>query len=338
VRRLRPSTLQTVPLHKLLQQPPPLVSGQPSAPAKYQVGNRLTTTDSVRTRQNPSTSGTSLGTIAAGSSGTVIGGPTSANGYWWYYVEYANGTKGWSVEDYLAPATTPVTNPDSNTTPNTTTSATQSGVTINTVATHNRNSDCWIIVNNKVYDVTQYIPFHPGGQSRIINNCGTDSTTLFNSSSGGGHNHSSSARTTLANYLLGNVVTDTAPVDPTAPTCTSFTYSNWGTCTTASVQYRTVVTSSPSGCAGGSPVTSQSCTYTAPTSADQPYRDAIDAEYPAPSLANSQSKIMAQLNSSLATTEAPTKARWIAATTSPRLNNLTSLFEYFYSGNDLINQ
>src|SRR3989344_1944012 len=42
-------------------------------------------------------------------------------------------------------------------------------------------------------------------------------------------------------------------------TCTSFTYSNWGTCSN-NQQMRTVLTSSPSGCTGGSPVTSQSCT------------------------------------------------------------------------------
>jgi len=42
-------------------------------------------------------------------------------------------------------------------------------------------------------------------------------------------------------------------------TCTSFTYSTWGTCSN-NQQMRTVLTSSPSGCTGGSPVTSQSCT------------------------------------------------------------------------------
>ena len=52
---------------------------------------------------------------------------------------------------------------------------------------------------------------------------------------------------------------------PPAPTCTSFTYSAWGACPSSGTQTRTVLTSSPSGCTGGSPVTSQSCTSVPPT-------------------------------------------------------------------------
>jgi hypothetical protein len=51
----------------------------------------------------------------------------------------------------------------------------------------------------------------------------------------------------------------------TAATCTSFTYSAWGACQPNGTQTRTVTASSPSGCTGGSPVITQSCTYTAPT-------------------------------------------------------------------------
>jgi hypothetical protein len=42
-------------------------------------------------------------------------------------------------------------------------------------------------------------------------------------------------------------------------TCTSFTYNSWGTCTNE-IQTRTVASSSPSGCTGGNPLLSQSCT------------------------------------------------------------------------------
>ena len=48
-------------------------------------------------------------------------------------------------------------------------------------------------------------------------------------------------------------------------TCTSWTYSGWSTCSSAGQQTRTVTSSSPSGCSGGSPTISQSCTYTPPT-------------------------------------------------------------------------
>jgi hypothetical protein len=48
---------------------------------------------------------------------------------------------------------------------------------------------------------------------------------------------------------------------PTPTTCSSFTYSAWGACQANGTQTRTVLSSSPSGCTGGSPITSQSCTY-----------------------------------------------------------------------------
>ena len=51
----------------------------------------------------------------------------------------------------------------------------------------------------------------------------------------------------------------------TTPTCTSFTYSNWGTCSASGTQTRTVTTSSPSGCSGGNPALSRSCDYVSPT-------------------------------------------------------------------------
>ena len=50
---------------------------------------------------------------------------------------------------------------------------------------------------------------------------------------------------------------------PPPATCTAFTYSTWGTCANG-LQTRTVQTSSPSGCTGGSPVLSQTCTSTPP--------------------------------------------------------------------------
>lgn len=44
-------------------------------------------------------------------------------------------------------------------------------------------------------------------------------------------------------------------------TCSSWTYSNWTPCSNNSQQTRTAISSSPSGCVGGSPVLAQSCAY-----------------------------------------------------------------------------
>lgn len=53
----------------------------------------------------------------------------------------------------------------------------------------------------------------------------------------------------------------TPPPPTTGGTCTSFTYSPWSACDPAtSRQTRTVLTSSPAGCTGGAPLTTQACT------------------------------------------------------------------------------
>jgi len=69
-------------------------------------------------------------------------------------------------------------------------------------------------------------------------------------------------------YSFSNVTanhTISATFSPVATTCTSFTYSSWDTCQSDGTQTRTVTASSPSGCTGGSPVLTQSCTYVIPT-------------------------------------------------------------------------
>jgi hypothetical protein len=49
-------------------------------------------------------------------------------------------------------------------------------------------------------------------------------------------------------------------------TCSSFTYSAFGTCQSNNTQARTVLTSSPAGCTGGTPMLTQACTYVPPVS------------------------------------------------------------------------
>ncbi|MDD4353917.1 MAG: cytochrome b5-like heme/steroid binding domain-containing protein [Candidatus Nanoarchaeia archaeon] len=73
------------------------------------------------------------------------------------------------------------------------------------ISLHNTSSDCWIIINNSVYDITEYVSMHPGGGS-ILQGCGTNSTILFETRPSGSNTpHSTNARNTLINYLLGEV-------------------------------------------------------------------------------------------------------------------------------------
>jgi hypothetical protein len=60
---------------------------------------------------------------------------------------------------------------------------------------------------------------------------------------------------------LGVFLIDLAS-DSGAQTCTSFTYTAWTECQPNNTQTRTVTSSSPSGCSGGTPVLEQSCSYT----------------------------------------------------------------------------
>jgi cytochrome b involved in lipid metabolism len=41
------------------------------------------------------------------------------------------------------------------------------------LASHNKESDCWIAYQGGVYDVTDYVPIHPGGAAQIVPLCGT---------------------------------------------------------------------------------------------------------------------------------------------------------------------
>jgi hypothetical protein len=57
------------------------------------------------------------------------------------------------------------------------------------------------------------------------------------------------------------------------PTCTGFTYAVWDDCLPGGTQSRTVVASTPSGCAGGNPVLTQTCTYVPSTCTGFTYSD-----------------------------------------------------------------
>lgn len=44
---------------------------------------------------------------------------------------------------------------------------------------HNNKDDCWVSIKGKVYDVTDFIPNHPGGQAPLISHAGHDATMLY---------------------------------------------------------------------------------------------------------------------------------------------------------------
>jgi cytochrome b involved in lipid metabolism len=92
------------------------------------------------------------------------------------------------------------------------------------VANHNTLQNCWMIVSNKVYNVTSYVYQHPGGANAIAPYCGKDGTTAF-ATRGGTGSHSNYANNLLNGFLIGtlnssvSVVPTNTPV-PGAPTNT----------------------------------------------------------------------------------------------------------------------
>jgi cytochrome b involved in lipid metabolism len=74
------------------------------------------------------------------------------------------------------------------------------------VAKHNSVSDCWLIISDKVYDVTGYLRIHPGGSSTIVPYCGKDGTVAFETKDlNSSRDHSSYAYTLLGDYYLGDL-------------------------------------------------------------------------------------------------------------------------------------
>jgi len=51
--------------------------------------------------------------------------------------------------------------------------------TLEDVAKHNAEDDCWVILHGEVYDVTKFLPDHPGGKRAIMMYAGKDCTTEF---------------------------------------------------------------------------------------------------------------------------------------------------------------
>lgn len=47
------------------------------------------------------------------------------------------------------------------------------------VLSHNKPDDCWIILDNIVYNVTDYWKVHPGGMNYVLKWAGKDATNGF---------------------------------------------------------------------------------------------------------------------------------------------------------------
>jgi len=66
------------------------------------------------------------------------------------------------------------------------------------VSTHCTPDDAWTVIYDKVYDVTEYLARHPGGEEVLMEYVGYDATIAFR-----GVGHSKAAFRILEKYLIG---------------------------------------------------------------------------------------------------------------------------------------
>ena len=68
------------------------------------------------------------------------------------------------------------------------------------VAKHSKPDDCWLTVNETVYDVSKFMNEHPGGKKTLSDAAGKDATALFMS------NHDPSILESVAStYKIGTL-------------------------------------------------------------------------------------------------------------------------------------
>ena len=86
--------------------------------------------------------------------------------------------------------------------PPTNNAASGASYTMAQVSVHNSGTSCWSAINGNVYDLTSWIPNHPGGPDKILQLCGTDGSAKFN----GQHGGSQQQATVLAGFKIGVLV------------------------------------------------------------------------------------------------------------------------------------
>jgi len=69
------------------------------------------------------------------------------------------------------------------------------------VESHKDKKSTWIIIHDNVYDVTEFLEEHPGGEEVLLEQAGKDATENFEDVG-----HSTDARTLMKQYQIGELV------------------------------------------------------------------------------------------------------------------------------------
>ncbi|XP_060525590.1 cytochrome b5 isoform X1 [Cylas formicarius] len=66
---------------------------------------------------------------------------------------------------------------------------------------HNDRNSTWIVINDDIYDVTDFLNEHPGGEEVLLEQAGKDASENFEDVG-----HSSDARELMVKYKIGTLV------------------------------------------------------------------------------------------------------------------------------------
>ena len=72
--------------------------------------------------------------------------------------------------------------------------------TLEEIQKHNHSKSTWLILHNKVYDLTTFLEVHPGGEEVLREQAGGDATENFEDVG-----HSTDARELSKTYIIGEV-------------------------------------------------------------------------------------------------------------------------------------
>lgn len=84
------------------------------------------------------------------------------------------------------------------------TSTTSATFTLAEVAQHADSTSCYSAINGSVYDLTNWISQHPGGEGAILSICGKDGTAAFS----GQHGSDPRANQILSTMKIGTLATE----------------------------------------------------------------------------------------------------------------------------------
>ncbi|EEZ99897.1 uncharacterized protein LOC656171 [Tribolium castaneum] len=75
-------------------------------------------------------------------------------------------------------------------------------ITMEEVSWHDNANDCWIIIYDRVYDITDFLDEHPGGGDILLEYAGRDASVAFR-----GSGHSKQALRALSRFEIGELPT-----------------------------------------------------------------------------------------------------------------------------------